>query len=73
MVGSVETVRERLLEWVLHHRVGTVLALLSFGSLPAELAHRSTERYAREVVPWVRERATAAFAADRDSPTPSGP
>ena len=71
MVGSVETVRERLLEWVLRHRVGTVLALLSFGSLPAELAQRSTERYAREVVPWVRERAAAAFAAVGEQP-PAG-
>jgi len=62
MVGSVETVQERLLEFVLEHRVGTVLALLSFGSLPAGLAQRSIERYAREVVPWVRERATAALA-----------
>jgi alkanesulfonate monooxygenase SsuD/methylene tetrahydromethanopterin reductase-like flavin-dependent oxidoreductase (luciferase family) len=63
MVGSVETVRERLLEFVLRHRVGTVLGLLSFGSLPAGLARRSLERYAQEVVPWVRERAAATLAA----------
>ena len=68
MVGSVETVRERLLEFVLRHRVGTVLALLSFGSLPADLAGRSLERYATEVVPWVRERAAVALAGA--GPTP---
>ncbi len=68
MVGSVESVRERLLEFVLEHRIGTVLALPSFGSLPADLVRRSAERYAREVVPWVRERATAALESSRTAP-----
>jgi len=61
LVGSVETVRERLLEFVETHGLGTVLALLSFGSLPAELARKNMGLYAKEVVPWVRERATAGL------------
>jgi alkanesulfonate monooxygenase SsuD/methylene tetrahydromethanopterin reductase-like flavin-dependent oxidoreductase (luciferase family) len=67
MVGSVETVRERLLAYVTEHRIGTVLALLSFGSLPADQARRSMELYAREVVPWVRARAEAELTI---APTP---
>ena len=63
----METVRERLLEFVLRHRVGTVLSLLSFGSLPADLASRSLQRYASEVVPWVRERAAAGLASGVES------
>lgn len=73
MVGSVETVREKLLEFVLQHGIGTVLALLSFGSLPADLAARSRERYAREVVPWVRARVEDARATTRSASPPSGP
>jgi hypothetical protein len=47
-------VRERLLAYVRENSIGTVLALLQFGSLPADLTRRSMELYAREVVPWVR-------------------
>jgi alkanesulfonate monooxygenase SsuD/methylene tetrahydromethanopterin reductase-like flavin-dependent oxidoreductase (luciferase family) len=56
LIGSVETVRERLLGFVNELRLGTILALLQFGSLPADLTRRNIELYAREVVPWVRER-----------------
>jgi hypothetical protein len=49
------------LAFVNEHRVGTVLALLSFGSLPEDLARKSTDLYAREVVPYVREHAAAVL------------
>jgi hypothetical protein len=55
----VETVREALLGLVKKNRIGTVLALLSFGSLPADLCRKSTDLYAREVVPYVREHGEA--------------
>jgi uncharacterized protein YejL (UPF0352 family) len=55
-------VRERLFALVEEHRLGTVLALMSFGNLAADKARRSMELYAREVVPWVRERADTWFA-----------
>jgi hypothetical protein len=59
----VETVRERLLTYVSELGLGTVLALLQFGSLPAELTARSMHLYANEVVPYVREGAHKHFAA----------
>jgi alkanesulfonate monooxygenase SsuD/methylene tetrahydromethanopterin reductase-like flavin-dependent oxidoreductase (luciferase family) len=62
LVGSVETVRQRLLDYVTEHGIGTVLALVQFGSLPASLTRRSMELFASEVIPWVRERGDAHFA-----------
>lgn len=62
LIGSVETVRRRLLDKVKESHLGTVLALLQFGSLPHDLTRRSMERYATEVVPWVRERALDHFS-----------
>jgi len=62
LVGSPETVRERLLGFVNELGLGTVLALLQFGSLPADLTARSTHLYATEVVPYVREHAERHFA-----------
>jgi alkanesulfonate monooxygenase SsuD/methylene tetrahydromethanopterin reductase-like flavin-dependent oxidoreductase (luciferase family) len=62
LVGSPATVRERLLAYVKELGLGTVLALLQFGSLPAELTARSTALYASEVVPYVREHAEKHFA-----------
>jgi alkanesulfonate monooxygenase SsuD/methylene tetrahydromethanopterin reductase-like flavin-dependent oxidoreductase (luciferase family) len=63
LVGSPETVRERLLAYVKELRIGTVLSLLQFGSLPAELTAKSTHLYATEVVPFVRKEADDHFAA----------
>jgi alkanesulfonate monooxygenase SsuD/methylene tetrahydromethanopterin reductase-like flavin-dependent oxidoreductase (luciferase family) len=63
LVGSVETVRENLLELVKKNRIGTVLALLSFGSLPGDLARKSMDLYAEEVVPYVRKHGEEFFAA----------
>ena len=63
LIGSVDTVRERLLSFVTELGIGTVLALLQFGSLPAELTSRSMHLYATEVVPYVRDRAQKRFAS----------
>lgn len=63
LVGSPETVRERLLAYVTELGIGTVLGLLQFGSLPGDLTRRSMELYAAEVVPWVRERAEGPLAS----------
>jgi alkanesulfonate monooxygenase SsuD/methylene tetrahydromethanopterin reductase-like flavin-dependent oxidoreductase (luciferase family) len=63
LVGSPDTVRERLLAYVTELELGTVLALLQFGSLPAELTARSTRLYAAEVVPYVRAEAERILAA----------
>ena len=51
-----------MLAYVNELGLGTILALLQFGSLPADLTARSTHLYATEVVPYVREHATKHFA-----------
>jgi len=56
LVGSVSTVRERLLDFIKELRLTTLLALLQFGSLPHELTVKNMTLFANEVVPWVRGR-----------------
>jgi len=63
LVGSVDTVRSRLARWVTELRIGTVLALLQFGNLPAELTAKSMRLFATEVVPAVRDEAGKRFAS----------
>jgi alkanesulfonate monooxygenase SsuD/methylene tetrahydromethanopterin reductase-like flavin-dependent oxidoreductase (luciferase family) len=65
IVGSVETVRQRMSELIESYGVGNVLALLQMGTLPAELTKKNMEIYAGEVLPYLRERCggTAADAA----------
>lgn len=62
MIGSPETVARRLSAYVTELGIGTVLALLQFGSLPRDLTERSMRLFATEVVPAVRAEADAAFA-----------
>ena len=57
LVGSPETVRQRLVDYVRELRIGTVLSLLQFGSLPPDLTAKSMRLYAEEVVPYVRQEA----------------
>jgi len=68
LVGSPETVRTRLLAFVRELGIGTVLALLQFGSLPHDLTARSTRLYATEVVPYVRAEAQKHFRARQIGP-----
>jgi alkanesulfonate monooxygenase SsuD/methylene tetrahydromethanopterin reductase-like flavin-dependent oxidoreductase (luciferase family) len=63
LVGSPDTVRERLLAYVKELGIGTILGLLQFGSLPADLTARSMRLYATEVVPFVRKEADDHFAS----------
>jgi alkanesulfonate monooxygenase SsuD/methylene tetrahydromethanopterin reductase-like flavin-dependent oxidoreductase (luciferase family) len=51
MVGSPETVREQLLDAAKRLRVGHLLALLHFGSMPTELCKHNIGLFAREVMP----------------------
>ncbi|HMD46838.1 MAG TPA: LLM class flavin-dependent oxidoreductase [Acidimicrobiales bacterium] len=64
LVGSPETVRQRLADYVKRHKIGTVLGLLQFGSLPADLTARSMRLYAEEVIPYVRKEADEHFARE---------
>ena len=60
IVGSPATVRERLEAVCREMRVGNLLAMLHMGEMPHELAQRSIELFAAEVLPhlqgmWERE------------------
>ncbi|HYA06414.1 MAG TPA: LLM class flavin-dependent oxidoreductase, partial [Xanthobacteraceae bacterium] len=51
MVGSAKTVREQLLDGVKQLRMGHLLALLHFGSMPTQLCRANIDLFAREVLP----------------------
>jgi alkanesulfonate monooxygenase SsuD/methylene tetrahydromethanopterin reductase-like flavin-dependent oxidoreductase (luciferase family) len=51
IVGSAKTVREKLLDGVRRQRIGHLLALLHFGSMPSEQTKRNIDLFAREVLP----------------------
>ena len=51
IVGSPKTVREQLMDGVKRLRIGHLLALLHFGSMPTELCKKNIDLFAREVLP----------------------
>jgi len=51
IVGSAKTVRDQLLEGVKRNRIGHLLCLLHFGSMPTELCKANIDLFAREVLP----------------------
>ena len=51
VIGSPDTVREKLLDCQRRIALGNVLALLQFGTLPADLTKRNMELFAAEVLP----------------------
>jgi alkanesulfonate monooxygenase SsuD/methylene tetrahydromethanopterin reductase-like flavin-dependent oxidoreductase (luciferase family) len=54
LIGSPQTVREQLLKYVLEFKVGHILALPQFGSLPDHLTRKNMALLASEVFPYVR-------------------
>src|SRR5271166_5074820 len=54
IAGSPKTVRDRLTEAVKTLRCGHLMCLMQIGSMPAPLVRKSTELFAREVMPHVR-------------------
>ncbi|HEY1361996.1 MAG TPA: LLM class flavin-dependent oxidoreductase [Xanthobacteraceae bacterium] len=54
IVGSPGTVREQLIEGMKRLRVGHLLALLHFGSMPTDLCRQNINLFAREVLPHIR-------------------
>ncbi len=54
IAGSPKTVRDRLTEAVKTLRCGHLMCLMQIGSMPAHLVRKSTELFAREVMPHVR-------------------
>src|SRR6266849_4848445 len=63
LIGSPQTVREQLLKYVLEFKVGHILALPQFGSLPDHLTRKNMALLASEVFPYVRKYAEAEFGA----------
>ncbi|MGB6536167.1 MAG: LLM class flavin-dependent oxidoreductase [Xanthobacteraceae bacterium] len=51
IVGSPKTVREQLIEYAKRLRLGHLLALLHFGSMPTDLCKRNIDLFAREILP----------------------
>jgi alkanesulfonate monooxygenase SsuD/methylene tetrahydromethanopterin reductase-like flavin-dependent oxidoreductase (luciferase family) len=54
IAGSPATVRDRLLQGVERLRVGHLLALLHFGSMPHELCLQNIDLFSREVLPHLQ-------------------
>lgn len=55
VAGSPSTVRDQLLELVRTLRVGHLMVMMHFGNMPREKVQRSSELFAREVLPALRE------------------
>jgi alkanesulfonate monooxygenase SsuD/methylene tetrahydromethanopterin reductase-like flavin-dependent oxidoreductase (luciferase family) len=51
VVGSAKTVRDKLLDGVKRLRIGHLLTLLHFGSMPTDQTKRNIDLFAREVLP----------------------
>jgi hypothetical protein len=56
IVGSVETVKRRLLEYGEELNFGIVLALLQFGDMSHQRTVKNMELFASEVMPALRKR-----------------
>jgi alkanesulfonate monooxygenase SsuD/methylene tetrahydromethanopterin reductase-like flavin-dependent oxidoreductase (luciferase family) len=54
LAGSPESVTQQLIEAAKALRVGHMMVLLQFGSMPPELVRKNAELFAREVLPKVR-------------------
>ena len=55
VAGSPESVRQQLTEVAKSLRVGHLMTLLQFGSMPKHLANKNTELFGREVLPGLRD------------------
>lgn len=55
IVGSPNTVKEKMAHWIERLGVGNVLTLLQLGSLPADLTRKNTDLFAGEVMPFLRK------------------
>ena len=64
MCGSAATIREKMAANARKYGIGNIGAMMQFGTLPADLVAKSSELFARDVMPHLRaEFAPAAQAA----------
>jgi hypothetical protein len=54
IVGSAETVRQKLREGIKAAGCGIIQGIFQVGSMPHDLTMRSMERFARDVMPALR-------------------
>ena len=54
LVGSAETVRQQIEDHWKEMRMGHLLSMLQFGTLPADLTNKNMDLFATEVMPHVR-------------------
>jgi alkanesulfonate monooxygenase SsuD/methylene tetrahydromethanopterin reductase-like flavin-dependent oxidoreductase (luciferase family) len=55
IAGSAATVRDQLIDGVKRLRIGHLLALLHFGSMPHELCLQNIDRFCRDVLPYLED------------------
>ncbi len=63
LVGSPETVRDKLLHYVPHLGVGNLLGLFQLGTLPADLTKKNMRLFAEQVMPALRRELAVEPAA----------
>jgi hypothetical protein len=54
LLGSVETVRERLVKYIRDLNFGLLLPLLHFGDMPHDRTIKNMELFATEVMPFLK-------------------
>ena len=64
IVGSPETVRDKLLALVERAQTGNLLIQFHFGNMKDELARKSMRLFAEQVAPALREQSSDIFARD---------
>ncbi|MDA1035487.1 MAG: LLM class flavin-dependent oxidoreductase, partial [Chloroflexi bacterium] len=62
LIGSAKTVLARLKEFVDQDGVGNLVVLNQFGSMPHDMAVANMERFARDVMPELREHTSKVYA-----------
>jgi hypothetical protein len=55
IAGSAATVRDQLIEGIKRLRIGHLLALLHFGSMPHELCLKNIDLFCRDVLPHLAD------------------
>jgi hypothetical protein len=61
LIGSAKTVLERLKAFNDEDGVGNLVILNQFGSMPHDMAVANMERFARDVMPAMREHQSAIY------------
>jgi hypothetical protein len=78
MVGSPETVRKKLWEFIEDAQVGNLLIQFQFGNMKDELARKSMRLFAEQVAPVLRRDSAELFGkefsilADMEPQKPAG-